>query len=73
MDILEARDELVCKQQHSLQGEFPAAVGEKVLQAWSQEFKCHHSEFAVGAVPVNLRDAIAPTELFIDLNLIFEL
>jgi len=73
MNVLEARNELIREQQHSLQGELPSAVVEEVLQTGSQELECHHPVLAFRAVPVYSWDAVCAIKVFVDLDLVFEL
>ena len=51
VDVLDARDQLIREQQDRLQGEFPVAEVEEVLQARSQEVQDHGIVVTLGAEP----------------------
>ena len=59
VDVLDSRDQLISKQEHSFQTESSRAEVEEVLQARAQQLHHHHVEVALGAAPLDLWDSDA--------------
>lgn len=64
MDVVEAAKELVDEHQDCLEGEFPPAKAEAVVQSGAEDITDHRSVFALFSVPVDLWDASSTGESF---------
>jgi len=73
VDVFNARDQLVCKQQNGLQAELAVAKVEKVLQTGTQKVEDHRIVVAFRTEPPHERDSDAASQSLVDLRLIFEL
>jgi hypothetical protein len=73
MDIFDARDELVGKEEDRLQGKLAVAEVEEIFQARAQEVKHHGVVVTLGAKPTNKRNANATGEGLVDTSLILQL
>jgi hypothetical protein len=73
MDVLNARDELVGKQEDSLQGELAVAEVEKILQAGSEEIENHSIVVTFCTEPANEGDPDTTGKRLVDTGFIFEL
>jgi hypothetical protein len=73
MDVLNARDELVGKEQDGLQGELAVAEVEKVLQGRAEQVQDHGIVVAFGSKPAHEGDADTAREGLVHTGLIFEL
>ena len=59
VNIFYSGDELICKKQNGFQAESSGAKVEEVLKAWTEQFHDHDVEVALGAAPLDLRNADA--------------
>jgi hypothetical protein len=73
VDVLDARDQLISKQKHRLQGEFAVAEVEEILQAGAKEIDDHRVVVTFGPEPTDKRDTDTSSEGLVDTSLIFKL
>lgn len=73
MNVLNARDELIRKEQNGLQGKFPIAEVEQILQAGTQKVKDHGIVVTLGAEPTHKGNANPTGEGLVDTSFIFQL
>ena len=73
MDVLDAGDELVGKEQDSLQGELAVAEVEEVLKRRAEQVQDHGVVVALGSEPADKGNANTAGERLVDAGLIFEL
>lgn len=73
VDVLDARDKLVGKEENRLQGELSVAEVEEILQARTEEVKNHGVVIALGTKPADKRDTNTTGKRLVDTGLIFEL
>lgn len=73
VDVLDAGDELVGKEQHRLERELAVAKVEEILQTGAEEIQNHGIVVALGAEPTHKRNADAASERLVDAGLIFQL
>jgi len=73
VDVLDAGDELVGKEQDSLQGELAVAEVEEVLKRRAEQVQDHGVVVALGSEPADKGNANTAGERLVDAGLIFEL
>lgn len=73
VDVLNTGDELIRQEENGLQGEFPVAEVEQILQAGSEEVQDHGIVITLGAEPADEGNANAAGERLVDPGLILEL
>lgn len=73
VDVLNARDELVGKEQDGLKREFAVAEVEKILERRAEQVQNHGVVVTLGTEPAHKRDADTAGERLVDAGLIFEL
>jgi hypothetical protein len=71
--VFDTGDELVCKKQDSLQGEFPVTEVEQVLQTGAEEVEDHGIIVTLCPEPAHERDTDTASQRLVDTSLIFEL
>jgi hypothetical protein len=73
MDVLDSGDELIGKKQDRLEGEFPVAEVEKILQTGTEEIQDHGVVVTFRAEPSDEGDTDTAGEGLVDTGLILEL
>lgn len=73
VDVLDARNELVCQEKNSLQGEFAVAEVEEILQARSKEIHHHGVVVTLGSIPADKGNPNSSSKRLVDTSFIFEL
>lgn len=73
MDVLDAGDELISKQQHSLQRKLAVAEVEQILQGGAKKVQNHGIVVALGTKPADEGDTHAAGKRLVDTGLILEL
>lgn len=73
VDVLNAGDELVGEEEHSLQGELAVAEVEEILEGRAKKIQYHGIVVTLGAEPADKGDADSASEGLVDTSLIFEL
>jgi hypothetical protein len=57
MEEFDSRNQLLCNQQHCLQGELPTTVDEEILKRRTQQLNCHDVVVSFLTKPDELREA----------------
>ena len=73
VNVLDAGDELVGKEEHSLQGELAVAEVEKVLEGRTEQVQNHGVVVTLGTEPTDEGNADTTSEGLVDTGFIFEL
>jgi hypothetical protein len=73
VDVLNARDELIGKEEDGLQGELAVAEVEEILQTRAEEIKNHSIVVTLGTEPADKWDTDTTSKGLVDTSLIFEL
>ena len=73
VDVFDAGDELIGKEEDGLQGEFAVAKVEEILQTRPQQVENHGVVVTFGSKPADERDSHTTSQRFVDTGLIFEL
>lgn len=73
VDVLNTRDELICQEQYRLQGKFPIAEVEEVLQAGTKKVEDHGIIVTLGAEPTDEGNPNTAGKGFVDTGFILEL
>lgn len=73
MDVFDTRDELISKQQNSLEREFAVAEVEKIFETGAKEIKDHGVVVTFCAKPADKRDPNTAGKGLIDAGFVFEL
>ena len=73
MDVLDAGDQLIGQEEDRLQGEFPVAEIEQILQAGSEEVEHHGVVVTFRSEPTDEGDADASGQRLVHACLVFQL
>lgn len=73
MNVLDAGDELIGKEEHGLQGELAVTEVEQIFQTGTKEVKDHGIVVTLGTEPANEGDADTARERLVDTGFVFEL
>jgi len=73
VDVLDAGDELIGKEEDGLEGELPVAEVEEILEGGTKQVEDHGIVVTLGAEPSHEWDAHTACEGFVDTSLILEL
>lgn len=73
MDVLDAGDELISKEEHRLQRELAVAEVEEIFQGWAEQVEDHGVVVTLGTKPAHKGNADTSSEGLVDTGLILQL